>query len=125
MAVFAPFDRLSTLVEDVADAHYSPTAGWLATHLALPIAGAQLGCSLQSFSPAASIDRLAPRPLLVIASEEDQSPDIFLSRDLYEKASQPKYAYWIKKGGRHTMLFAREKASVGVRVFFQTARNIL
>ncbi|HWE00857.1 MAG TPA: alpha/beta fold hydrolase [Tepidisphaeraceae bacterium] len=125
VAVFAPFDRLSTLVQDVADAHFSPTAGWMATHLALPVAGAQLGCDLQNFAPAASIDKLAPRPLLVIASDEDIKSDIDLSKDLYERASQPKFAYWIKKGDRHTMLFAKEKASLAVRVFFETARNVL
>ncbi|HZK83026.1 MAG TPA: alpha/beta fold hydrolase [Humisphaera sp.] len=125
IAVFAPFDRLSTLVQDVADSHLVPTAGWLATRLALPVAGAQLGCALQHFSPATVVDKLAPRPLLVIASEDDATSDIDLSKDLYARASQPKFAYWLKKGDRHAMLFAKTKASLAVRIFFETARKIL
>jgi alpha-beta hydrolase superfamily lysophospholipase len=125
VAIFAPYDRLSGLIQDVADSNFAPNAGWMATHLALPMAGAQLGCGLQHFSPASLIDKLAPRPVLVIASDEDRGADIDMSKALYERASQPKYAYWMKKGSRAEMLFTKEKASLAVRVFFATAHKIL
>jgi alpha-beta hydrolase superfamily lysophospholipase len=125
VAVFAPYDSLPGLVKEFADSHFVPSVGWMTTHLALPIAGAQLGTSLARFSPAREVDKIAPRPLLVIAAEDDFSVDITLSQKLYEEASQPKYAYWIKSGGRHRMQIRNDLASKSVRVFFEIARNVL
>jgi hypothetical protein len=48
-----------------------------------------------------------------------------LSKFLYEDASQPNFAFWVKKGDRDAMLFSKSRASLAVRVFFETARKIL
>jgi len=125
VAVFAPYDRLSGVIQDVADAHFIPKAGWIARHLSLPLAGAQLGAPLSHFEPIREVDKIAPRPLLVIASEQDHVIDSARSRDLYERASQPKYGYWLKKGTRETMLFQSDNASLALRIFFESARDIL
>jgi alpha-beta hydrolase superfamily lysophospholipase len=125
VAVFAPFDQLTGLMQDVADAHFVPTAGWMATHLALPVAGAQVGAPLTRFEPGAEVDKIAPRPLLVIATDQDHTIDSARSQNLYERASQPKYGYWIKKGTREGMLFRNENASLALRIFFESARDIL
>jgi predicted alpha/beta-fold hydrolase len=125
IAVFAPYDRLSTIVQDVADDHYVRNAGWLTTHIVLPIAGAQLGTPLAQFSPAREADKLAPRPLLIIACQKDREIDIARSQRFYEQASQPKYAWWIQRGGRRKMLFANENAATAVRVFFEMARQMI
>lgn len=125
IVVFAPYDRLATLVQGIADAHFVPAAGWIATHIALPLAGAQLGTPLADFSPDRDVEKIAPRPVLVIATEKDRDIDINRSHEVYEAACQPKYAYWIKKGGRRLMLFGNDDASMAVRVFFQMAREII
>jgi alpha-beta hydrolase superfamily lysophospholipase len=125
VAVFAPYDRLTTLMQDMAKSHYVPTVGWIATHLALPLAGAQLGTPLGQFAPEREVDKIAPRPVLIIASQKDRLIDITYSHEVYDRASQPKYAYWIKTGGRRKMLFGNPDASTAVRVFFEMARAML
>ncbi|HET6246847.1 MAG TPA: alpha/beta hydrolase [Tepidisphaeraceae bacterium] len=125
VAVFAPYDRVSNLIQGLTDAYYVPSVGWIATHVSLAMAGAQLGTPLSTFAPAQYVDKIAPRPLLVIAAEHDPLQDVSLSQAVYEQASQPKLHYWIKKGDRKAMLFKNVSASRTVRVFFETARDIL
>ena len=125
VAVFTPYDRLSTLIQDTADRNYSTPTGWTINRLILPLAGLQLGTSLQHFAPEDDIRKLAPRPLLIIAADEDRDADIYRSKKIYDEASQPRYGYWIKKGGHEAMLFGNDNTMLAVRVFFETARNLL
>ncbi len=125
VAVFSPFDRLETLMRGIADANFMPFGGWIATRLALPIAGAEMGTPLWRFAPENEIEKLAPRPLLVLAAEQDRFIDIARSRALFEAASQPKYGTWFEKGTRRAMLFEDVNGSVAVRAFFEVAHPML
>jgi pimeloyl-ACP methyl ester carboxylesterase len=125
VAVYAPFDRLTTVLQGVAAVHYAPAAGWLAARVGLPIASAQLGARMAGFSPAKAVQALWPRPILVLASDEDRGVDVRRCRALFEEALQPKYRYWAEKGSRESILFADDEASLTVRIFFETSRSIL
>ena len=125
IAVFAPFDRLTTLLKGAADRHYAPAAGWLAANLCLPVASVQFGTNLFLFAPADSVQTLWPRPILVLASDQDRGVDVHRCRALYEQALQPKFRYWAEKGSREALLFADDDASLAVRIFFETSRSIL
>lgn len=59
------------------------------------------------FDPIDYIPRIAPRPLLVIASECDSICFPELSRELFEAAGEPK-EYWVVAGGEHTAAFASD-----------------
>jgi len=125
IAVFAPFDRLTTLLKGAADSHYAPAAGWLAARICLPVASVQFGVNLFDFAPATLSQSLWPRPILVLASDQDRGVDVHRCRALYEQAMQPKFRYWAEKGSRETLLFADDDASLAVRIFFETSRSIL
>ena len=125
IALFAPYDSLTSLIQDWADSNKISRAGWIARRLALPLAGAQWGTSLQNFDPAREAEKIAPRALLVIASEQDQQIAISSAQAVFEQASQPKCAFWLVKSSRQAMLFRNENASRAVRLFFETARKIL
>jgi uncharacterized protein len=125
IAVFAPFDRLTTLLKGAADSHYAPAAGWLAANVCLPVASVQFGTNLFAFTPAAAVQSLWPRPILVLASDQDRGVDIHRCRALYDQSLQPKFRYWAEKGSREALLFADDDAALAVRIFFETSRSLL
>ena len=125
IALFAPYDRVTGLIQDVADTYSMHAGGWLTTHLALPMSSLQLGSHLSSFAPELEVDRIAPRPILIIANDRDVVVDINRSRAFYDEASQPKYAYWIKRGTKQANRISDIRATKAVRVFFESARSIL
>jgi pimeloyl-ACP methyl ester carboxylesterase len=125
IALFAPYDRLTNLIQDVADTYSIHIGGWLTTHLALPMSGWQAGTHLSHFAPGIDVDRIAPRPIFIIANNRDFVVDINRSRAFYDEASQPKYAYWINRGTERANHAADARATKAVRVFFESARSIL
>jgi pimeloyl-ACP methyl ester carboxylesterase len=125
IAVYAPYDRLGSLITSIAADHDAPAAGWIAVHLALPFAGLQVGSDLAAFNPAKRVQSLWPRPILVIASDADASTDIRRSRAVFDNALQPKFRLWLEKDSRTTMLFGDDDTSLVVRIFFETERSLL
>ena len=125
LAVFAPYGRLSDLVQGIADDHFAPKAGWFARRMLLPIAGAQLGTRMARYAPSQDVQALWPRPILVIASEQDRGISIYASHDLYDHALQPRYAMWLEKGTRREALLANDTAALAVRVFFEESRSVI
>lgn len=125
IAVYAPFDRLSNLLKGAGQIHYAPAAGWLAANVCLPIAGLQFGTNLLALSPSTAVQSLWPRPILVLASDDDRGVDVRRCRALYDNALQPKFRYWTEKATRDTLLFADDDASMTIRIFFETSRSIL
>src|SRR5205807_4773815 len=62
---------------------------------ALPVASAQVGANLSRFSPAHDVDRLWPRPLLVIHGKDDEIISFEHGERLFDSATQPKFFLWI------------------------------
>jgi pimeloyl-ACP methyl ester carboxylesterase len=125
IAVFGPYDSLPQMLTGLSHDFAVPTVGWMATHMGLPMAGFQLGTPMANFAPVRMIDQIAPRPVLIIANQADPTIDISLSQTVYQEASQPKYSYWVKGGNRYKMLFGNDKVLMTVRVFFETAHDVL
>src|SRR5437016_1951892 len=80
-----PFDvvRLDSITKEYVDAELYPEAGF-GTEVSLESAD-----FLLRFRPAAVVDRIAPRPLLLIHGEENLLHSPVESRDLYERAGEP------------------------------------
>jgi len=125
VAVFEPFDDLPSLVTRISEDHLLPLPGWATVHLALPIAGAQLGTKLGQWSPRHDIQFLWPRPLLVIQGETDPLFPSSSARSFYDAAQEPKYSYWPEKMPRDKLLFSDKRASLMVRIFFGSAREMI
>ena len=56
------------------------------------------------FEPISIVDRIAPRPLLLLHGDEDLLVPVDISRRLFERAKEPK-EIWIVPGGGHTTLY--------------------
>jgi fermentation-respiration switch protein FrsA (DUF1100 family) len=96
IAVYSTFDRFDTLADDVAKQMFPPL-GWLAEHVGLPLMSLHAGADLHSFAPAILVDRVAPRPLLVVHGRGDMLVPIESAMKLYDHASMPKLRLWIGK----------------------------
>ncbi len=71
--------------------------------LTAPVAAAvawRTGARLADFSPRAVVDRIAPRPLLLIHGDRDQAVPAVHARQLYEAALEPK-ELWLVPGAGH------------------------
>ncbi|HEX8911379.1 MAG TPA: alpha/beta fold hydrolase, partial [Humisphaera sp.] len=103
VALVGTFDAFSSVTDDALSTYAAPPLRWLLRHVGLPLASLHAGSDLTAFAPADLIDRLAPRPVLVIQSRGDglgTSPAVarvsFESgRRLYQRASQPKLRLWV------------------------------
>lgn len=74
------------------------------------------GASLDD-SPLTVIDRIAPRPVLVISSDRDGSVPLSLERELYQAAAQPKHFYVVPSAG-HGGYIAADRAFAPMLVGF-------
>lgn len=97
VAVYDTYDDLGALAEDLSNKYFLPPLSWLSTHVALPLASAHAGADLADFRPAAVVDGLAPRPLLVIHARGDQVIGFEHGVRLFQAAAEPKLRCWIGK----------------------------
>ena len=123
IAVYNPFDELEAVAERMAHTHVIGPAEWVATRLALPMAGAQLGTDLRAFAPAREAAKLWPRPILVIGTRPMRLSGDDRSQELFDAALQPKYLFRLNKD-REAVLHD-DQASLAVRIFFSEEQSIL
>ena len=71
VAVYDTYDDLGSLADDMAQRYFLPPLNWLCMNVSLPLASAHAGTDLAHFRPAAVVDHIAPRPLLVIHGRSD------------------------------------------------------
>lgn len=124
IAVFSPYGNFRSFVSSIADRD-STIANWLLTKAVLPAADLQVGTHLSNFSPDRLVQKIWPRPILMIASQADGSSDIEQTQALFNQALQPKYSLWRKRDSHPAMLFSDHQAALTVRIFFETERSIL
>lgn len=67
----------------------APVLGWLVPWLIS-----------RGFEPEDALERIPPRPLLVIHGTADRITPLHLGQELFERARQPKYL-WVVEGGGH------------------------
>ena len=124
IAVYGTYDDLGSLVGTAAHRYFVPPLDWLAIHAGLPIASAHAGRPLGRFSPAAEVQGLWPRPILVIHGKADRIIDFNHAQDLHRQALQPKYHYWVDRAD-HNDVVADPVLSRAVLLFFDSARSII
>jgi len=83
-------------VEAVLGWHYGKRGllSYLPALLAFKLGGASL-----DDSPLTLIGRIAPRPVLVVAGDRDGSVPLWMERELYQAAAQPKRLYVVQSAG--------------------------
>lgn len=124
VAVYGTYDSLANLTRDVADGRFLPPLNWLTMHLSLPLASAHAGTNLAAFSPAALVDRVAPRPVLFIHGTEDMIIPFARGDALRDAASQPKYHLWIRRGDHNGIINDQLTGRI-VAEFFRVAPQAL
>ena len=87
VAVIGVFDRFDRFAGDITDTYTSVSVGWLIRNVGLPIASWHAGADLATFAPVDMVDRIAPRPLLVIQARADPLVAFAAGANLYERAS--------------------------------------
>jgi fermentation-respiration switch protein FrsA (DUF1100 family) len=95
VALFGPYDQFSRITTDALSLYASPPVQWMVETLGLPLAGLHAGSDLKQFSPAEYVDRIAPRPVLVVHARADGLISFDAGRRVYEQASQPRYRLWV------------------------------
>lgn len=124
VAVYNPYADLSDEVNELASEHTIGPAHWALRRIILPIASAQVGCDLSRVSPRLAVQKLWPRPLLVIGNPTSPSIGGKGCYGVYQGALQPKYGYFLDTADRDTILHDHT-AALTVRIFFDEARSIL
>ena len=125
VAVYGTYDSLGSLAHDVAQRFgYMPPLKWLTLHVTLPLASAQAGTDLEAFAPAALVDNIAPRPVLVIHGTDDRIIFFQHGEALWEAASQPKYHLWLQNGDHNGIINDQTIGKI-VAEFFRTAPEAL
>jgi alpha-beta hydrolase superfamily lysophospholipase len=138
VAVVNTYDDLGSLAESLADRFLAPPFNYVGTHVAVPIASLHAGSNLSAFRPAAKVDALAPRPLLVVHGRGDVTIKFDHGQRLFEAASQPKLRLWVGKLDKtgqfldrngavadHNGVILSDDASKTIRIFFEGGQQIL
>jgi pimeloyl-ACP methyl ester carboxylesterase len=124
IAAYNPYDELSPLINNVAAEHTIAAGPWVLKHIIVPVASIQLGANLSTVDPAIQVQRLWPRPILVLGNPSTRRPGGAGSYELFRNALQPKYSYWRDDADRETLLHD-DTAALTVRIFFDEERSIL
>src|SRR4051794_5648087 len=123
VAVYGTYDSLAGELRTVSREHFLSPMRWAVDHLGLPFAGAQVGADLNDFSPAREVERIWPRPILVIHGTRDEVIDFEHGRRLFDAASQPKERIWLENAD-HNGVISDDNVARRVREFFDHAQPV-
>ena len=121
VATYAAYDSLDGLADSITHEYFPGPLGWLLRRIGIPLASAQTGANLKSFSPADHSSQMWPRPLLLIHGARDQIIPFSHARILLNSATAPKYHLWLDEADHNDVLGSDGAARVVLR-FFQTSR---
>jgi fermentation-respiration switch protein FrsA (DUF1100 family)/uncharacterized membrane protein len=99
LAVYGAYDKLQSLAGTVGQNQFTPLLRWLLVNISLPMACGQTGTDLTAFSPADALERLWPRPLLVIHNQADPIIAYGHGQELFRLATHPKYFLGLEHSG--------------------------
>ncbi|MBA2451156.1 MAG: alpha/beta hydrolase [Chloroflexi bacterium] len=118
----SPFARLRWAVAEVARVHrYPPLVAPFMAQVACRSLALRLRYPLTAFDPIEVVERIAPRPLLLIHGERDEIIDVRHSRLVFERAGEPK-ELWVLPGLLHCRGLEEACEAYGERIsrFFET-----
>ena len=122
IAVYGTYDDLGALTRSVCDKQFPRPLNWLGRYVAVPLAGLHAGTNLFRFEPAALLDRLPPRPILIIHGTADEIIALEHGRRLYAQAGEPKQSLWID-GDHNSVLNDPAAARTVINFFRESARS--
>ena len=94
LVLFEPFARLDELAATTAEHSLPAPIAWLVDRIGLPLASLHSGSNLGAFAPIDYVNRIWPRPVLVIFGRGQTFVPISQQLTLYQAASQPKESFW-------------------------------
>jgi uncharacterized protein len=121
VAVLDTYDSLAAEFHAVTRQRFPQPLRWTIDQLAMPIASAQVGTDLNDFAPATLVQRLWPRPILVVHGTGDKMIDFGRGQQLFNAACQPKQRLWID-GADHNSIIDDDAVMNKVRQFFESAK---
>jgi uncharacterized protein len=119
IAAYGTYDDLGGLARSASDEHFPPPFNLLARYVAFPIMSLHAGTNLHGFVPGNFLERLPPRPILVIHGKSDEIIAFQHGQRLYERALEPKQSLWIS--GDHNSVLLDGKAARAVEEFFDSS----
>jgi fermentation-respiration switch protein FrsA (DUF1100 family) len=90
IVLYEPFARFDNLVESTSHRVIPGPASWLVERISLPLASLHAGGSLGDLAPINVIERLWPRPVLIVHGRAQTFIPVEQSLALHQQASQPK-----------------------------------
>ncbi|HJU29068.1 MAG TPA: alpha/beta hydrolase, partial [Candidatus Binataceae bacterium] len=123
IAAYGTYDSVRAELQFVAEDRFVPPLRFVIERLGLPLASAQVGADLNSFSPATLVHDLWPRPIMVIHGLNDQIIAFNRGQRLFDSAQQPKRRLWVDKAG-HNDIINDDNVAQRVREFFQNAKPV-
>ena len=116
VAVIGSYARFQSLAEQLFTSRLpAPFRKWV-TSVTLPIASAHAGTDLANFAPADMVQKLWPRPLLIIEGRADRVFPPGEADELFRQATYPKRAVWVDAG--HTDSLKNADAARALLDFF-------
>jgi fermentation-respiration switch protein FrsA (DUF1100 family) len=124
IAIYDTYDRLDNVVGSLVNEFVPSPLSWFVDHLGLPLAGYQVGASLQNFSPASQIKAIWPRPVLIIHGMDDEFIPFEEGQALYDSALEPKLNFWISRCN-HAGALKNDPAARLVKKYFDSAQRVI
>ncbi len=104
VVVLGTFADLGRLATDVSQNYFIRPLDWLVRYVAVPMAAAQTNADLTGFSPAEQVQRIWPRPILIVHGLRDEIIPFTQAEALYDAAAQPKHSLWVERAGHNDVL---------------------
>lgn len=94
IVLIEPFARFTSVVNSDTGRMLPKPIAWMVDNISLPLAALHSGSDLRAFAPVDDIQRIWPRPILIIHGRGSTFIPTVEEMELYRSASQPKDQFW-------------------------------
>jgi alpha-beta hydrolase superfamily lysophospholipase len=122
IAAYGAYDTVQAEMQFVTNDRFISPLRWVLDRFGLPLASAQVGANLGTFSPATLVQAIWPRPILIIHGVDDRIISFERGRRLFESAGQPKERIWVDHAGHNDLIHDPHIADM-VRQFFEQSHS--
>lgn len=123
IAVYGAFDDLTSVIDEISHHSLLPPMDRVASRLAMSLASLHTGTNLSDFKPAAFVQNLWPRPILIIHGTFDDLINFEHGDRLFKAATFPKQNLWLLQQNENEAQTS-DNAAQTVREFFDTAKAV-
>lgn len=122
VAVVGSFSDMRRLAADVSQSYFRWPVSAAVNHIALPIASIHAGVNLGGFRPVDSVERIWPRPVMVIHGTRDEIIPFAHGLRLYDAAGPGRQRLWLEGG--HNSVIDDGQTARGLAEFFRRAEPV-